>query len=955
MSIFPSLIIGEILNYLDVSYPVEKLFIKNGWALAVLLFGTQVLYAVSSVVSRSTTNVMQTRVRAALVSAIYQKSLKLSPKLLAQSLYSAGKINTLASSDITAILGFIDSVNQIWSMPLQVALVLFFVSRLLGVSATIGAAVFIAFGGLASALSPAFGTNVKMYMQATDQRTTILREFLYGVKVVKYHALEERVLANIQKTRDSQVRVLYKYILVFVLMISAMVFQQGLTPLLTFVVFGALGNNITPNTIFPALSFLTSLVSISVGIPRIVGVLIQSSVSYERVCQFLMAEEVTSEDLISFVPLSESQPSILLSSASFTWESANKQKFITEENKIISRSISAHEDAVLNRDDKADIFTLEKISLSVKRGSLIAVVGATGSGKSSLLAALAGSMRKLSGKASIAGNLAYCSQEPWIISGTIAENITLHNTTARPFVATALMACSLNEDIKSFEQGIHTHIGEKGINLSGGQKARLALARAIAQNPDIFILDDPLSALDVHVSKSVFHGTIKSQLIAGKTIVLATNLLAVLPHIDQIIVMDSGKIVQIGSFTEIISDTNGLLFHMMKDYHLDSNDFTEIPENSGNNLVNLQVGEVQTELAEDRETGAVSANTYKTYAKAIGITGIIMQLICVIVLVAFYVMQQLTLSAWTTNYWGFVNPELLYLMIAAERLSFYITGIPVEAPRISTQDSVIKNWPSSGSIEVKDLVLAYATRPEHHVIDGISLRIKDREKIAVVGRTGSGKSTLMDSLFRIIEAKKGAILIDGQDISFLGLKKLRSSMQMIPQSPILFDGTIRTNIDSSHIHDDKIIWNTLKCVGMHRYVSQQSGKLDSPVSEGGANFSAGQRQLLCLAKALLNNSKILILDEATSSIDAESDKLIQNTIATQFSNATVLSVAHRLNTIAGYDKVLVLEKGKVAEFDAPYSLLRKENSIFREMVNATGDSNAAVFANIAKNHYFTRM
>ncbi|KAJ3132216.1 hypothetical protein HK100_005540 [Physocladia obscura] len=289
-------------------------------------------------------------------------------------------------------------------------------------------------------------------------------------------------------------------------------------------------------------------------------------------------------------------------------------------------------------------------------------------------------------------------------------------------------------------------------------------------------------------------------------------------------------------------------------------------------------------------------------------------------------------------------------MVAVERLNYYVNSLPKEASRNLPKDNELADWPSTGLIEFENLELAYASHPDRLIIDGISLRIEGGEKIGVVGRTGSGKSTLMDALFRIIEAKRGAILIDGQDIASIGLKKLRLSIQMIPQSPTLFDGTIRSNMDQLSKKSDTELWESLKRVGMHEYVSQLTEKLDSKVSEDGVNLSAGQRQLLCLAKVLLDKSKILIMDEATSSVDAESDKLIQNAIATQFVNATVLSVAHRLNTIAAFDKVLVLDNGKVAEFDSPYVLLGKENSIFKEMVNATGVANAAVITEIATKH-----
>ncbi|KAJ3132217.1 Multidrug resistance-associated protein 7 [Physocladia obscura] len=674
---------------MDPTYPKYKLFVDNGWALAFLMFGMQVLYAVGMIISRSTVKVVQTRIKAALVDAIYRKNLNLSAKSTRQ--YSAGKINTLVGSDTVAILGFIDSVNQIWTMPLQLILVLYFVSTLLGISTLVGAGIFISLSILTALLSPLLGKQAKDYMKAMDVRTSILREFLYGIKTIKYHALEEYSQEKIQAARDKQIEILYKFVFIFVLLITTIIFQQGLTPALTFVTFGALGNQMTPSTIFPALSFLSTLISISGVIPSIISSFVQSIVSYKRVCEFLLAEELDPEDSIKFISvsgISSSTPlndsvndvilisseekakmedklgqaeneskkihlsvsqyvetvqnnqldqfakkslngietsnlSVLLENASFTWESFAKDTADVKD--LNSLSLSSKEKSSKLYED---VFTLENLFLPIKRGSLIAVVGATGSGKSSLLAALAGVMRKTAGKASIFGNVAYCSQEPWIISGTVEENITLYDDAALPLIQTALEACALIKDLNLFKNGLQTQIGEKGINLSGGQKARLALARAIAKNPDVFILDDPLSALDAHVSKSVFDGAIKSPLMKDKTIVIATHLLHLLPEVDQVVVMDAGKIVQKGSFSELMVNANGKLFHIMRDYHLDDKDEEKPDSSSKKNQESLKIesGTTKTNL-EDRETGSVTLNTYKSYVKSIGAIGVGMQLL----------------------------------------------------------------------------------------------------------------------------------------------------------------------------------------------------------------------------------------------------------------------------------------------------------------------------------------
>ena len=198
----------------------------------------------------------------------------------------------------------------------------------------------------------------------------------------------------------------------------------------------------------------------------------------------------------------------------------------------------------------------------------------------------------------------------------------------------------------------------------------------------------------------------------------------------------------------------------------------------------------------------------------------------------------------------------------------------------------------------------------------------------MVGRTGAGKSTLTLSLFRLIEADKGQITIDGQDISKIGLQTLRQRLTIIPQEPVLFSGTLRMNLDPSNVHSDKVIWQTLELAHLKEFCSSCKNGLDYIISEGGENLSVGQKQLVCLARALLRKSKILILDEATAAVDLETDNLIQKTVKKEFQNCTIITIAHRLSTIMDYDRIMVLDRGEVVEFDSSKTLLENPYSLF---------------------------
>jgi len=280
------------------------------------------------------------------------------------------------------------------------------------------------------------------------------------------------------------------------------------------------------------------------------------------------------------------------------------------------------------------------------------------------------------------------------------------------------------------------------------------------------------------------------------------------------------------------------------------------------------------------------------------------------------------------------SAEVVNLMISVERVAEYGNLEPEAALTSSADDPT---WPSQGSIQVKDLSVRYrSTLPLS--LRKISFSIEAGQRIGIVGRTGSGKSTLVQALFRLLEADEGRIEIDGTDISKLGLHPLRTSISVIPQSPTLFSGcTIRENLDPFSVYDDEEIRSALSDAHMNDVVEEQLDGLDSIVAEGGSNFSVGQRQLLCLARAILRKNKILVLDEATANVDSRTDHLLQEAVQKSFSGATIIAVAHRLDTVIDYDRILVLGGGEVLAFDTPHNLATAEGSVFASMVDDTGE------------------
>lgn len=276
---------------------------------------------------------------------------------------------------------------------------------------------------------------------------------------------------------------------------------------------------------------------------------------------------------------------------------------------------------------------------------------------------------------------------------------------------------------------------------------------------------------------------------------------------------------------------------------------------------------------------------------------------------------------------------------SVERINHYIKTLESEAPRQSPEAAQpAPSWPEEGKIAFQDVEMRYRDDLPL-VLKNLSFTILPEETIGIVGRTGSGKSSLGVALFRLVELTGGSIIIDGINVAQTGLDDLRSKLAIIPQEPVLFIGTIRSNLDPWDQYSDAEVWEALEKTHIKEMVSQLPHSLHSEVTENGENFSVGERQLLCVARALLRNSKILLLDEATAAIDTETDRLIQETIRTAFGSCTTLIIAHRLNTVMSCSRVMVMDSGQILEFDSPVALLADENSRFRAMIEASENQN----------------
>ncbi|KAJ4871677.1 ABC transporter C family member 3 [Raphanus sativus] len=285
-----------------------------------------------------------------------------------------------------------------------------------------------------------------------------------------------------------------------------------------------------------------------------------------------------------------------------------------------------------------------------------------------------------------------------------------------------------------------------------------------------------------------------------------------------------------------------------------------------------------------------------------------------------------TLQAWLI--WTLCNLE--NKIISVERMLQY-ASVPSEPPLVIESNRPEQSWPSRGEVDIHDLQVRYAPHMPL-VLRGITCTLKGGLRTGIVGRTGSGKSTLIQTLFRIVEPSCGEIKIDGVNILNIGLHDLRLRLSIIPQDPTMFEGTVRSNLDPLEEYTDDQIWEALDKCQLGDEVRKKEQKLDSSVSENGENWSMGQRQLVCLGRVLLKRSKILVLDEATASVDTATDNLIQKTLREHFSDCTVITIAHRISSVIDSDMVLLLSDGIIEEYDSPVKLLENKSSSFAKLV-----------------------
>ncbi|KAK6642139.1 hypothetical protein RUM44_013862 [Polyplax serrata] len=638
------ILLNKLVNFIeDKNQKMEV-----GYLCAFGLFATTFFGALTNVHFRFYIIKVGLKLRGALISTVYRKML--STVYLDLNKFTMGEIANFMSTDVDRIVNSCASFHSVWSIPLQLLLTFYFLYEQVGVAFLAGVIFTVILIPINKAIASKIGRISVKLMEQKDQRVSATAEMLLGVRVLKMHVWEQYFLERICRIRDSEVKHLKarKYL------DALCVYFWATTPILisifTFATYSLLGNQLTAATVFTTLALLNMLIAPLNAFPWILNGLTEAWVSLTRIQRLMDAKDNNFREYFESNPINKKDV-FVLEHCSFQWETQEEKK--TEEDRPgnSGETSGQAENLVINDSDVSsswDVetpststkhhFVLENVNLTIQEGQLVGVIGPLGSGKSTLLAALTGEINKVEGTISmsnIEGGCALVTQTPWLQRGTIRENILLGKSYDNLWYKNVLEACCLTQDLENLQGGDLARVGDGGMTLSGGQRARLALARAVYQNRDIYLLDDVLASVDVHVARFLYNRVICG-LLKQKTRIMVTNQIQLLVNADKIVKLNKGIVEAVGKPSDILTD-----FEELNHFDMESTSPTKMYEARPENLQ----GSVDTD-PEVSERGSINTKVYKQYWTSIG------HFLALIILFSMVLMQATrNVTDWWLSFW----------------------------------------------------------------------------------------------------------------------------------------------------------------------------------------------------------------------------------------------------------------------------------------------------------------
>ncbi|CRL07776.1 CLUMA_CG020730, isoform A [Clunio marinus] len=969
------------------------------------------------------------KLRVACCSLIYKKILSLTKYTMTDGL--AGQAINLMSNDVSRFDWMICFACNLWNAPVGTGVAGYLIYTQIGYAGLVGIAVLIMSMPVQAWLGKKSAQVRLQTALRTDKRVKFMFSIINGIQVIKMYAWEISFGRIIKAVRKHEINAIGKSFNIKAALLSFQV-ATDIALFLSLVTYVYTGNSITAQKTFVTIAYFNYINHALVDYwPLALTSVAEGFISVKRVEKFLL-HKVAEKTKVSDISQAD--------------ESLKVKKGVTLKNAT----------AYWKQESETSSVGIQSVDAVLGDHNLIAICGQVGSGKSTLLEVILKELPLTNGELIINGTISYAAQQNWIFEGSVKRNITFTSDFDSKRYKAVIHACELERDLELLPHGDETIVGDRGISLSGGQKARINLARAIYKKADIYLLDDPLSAVDVQVGHHIFervnweeiHGeSINSISIEENSGIIDPNWWTT----ERFVYFYTGGIV---ALTIFMTCRSFAFYHMSLRISMNLHDqlFKGVTRAIMFFFHSNSTGRILNRFSKDMGTidsllPTVVIDCIIFFLQLFGIVIIVsivnywLMIPTLVMFVLFIVLRYLflktardvkrieaitrspmfthttaTLEGLSTirafnsqsdmineyDHHQNVNSSSWFLFVATARgfafyvdfiSSLYITSIiysflvlgtkntigsnvglaitqainligmcnwglrqtaelenqmtsverVVEYTKLQSERSLEtdprilktlpKSWPNQGVIQFNEVSFKYSDDADY-VLRNLNFIINEKEKVGIVGRTGAGKSSITQAIFQL-GIVDGVIAIDGVDINNLGLHTFREKLSIIPQDPILFVGSLRDNLDPLNTRNDDEIWQVLEQVELKEVVKSLSG-LDTKVVDGGSNFSTGQKQLICLARAILKKNKILIMDEATANIDSETDNLIQTTIRSQFNNCTVITVAHRLHTVLDSDRIMVLDAGKIMEFDTPRKLLDNKQGIFFKLFNEAG-------------------